>query len=75
MSSESDHELLIPADRVALMMNISTRTLWRLVSAKKIVEPVRIGGSVRWNIADVHRWVAEGCPEQSARENDVRRKC
>lgn len=60
-------------NRLALMMNISTRTLWRLLSAKKILEPVRIGGSVRWRLQEVQRWVTEGCPEQSVRKNTDRR--
>jgi excisionase family DNA binding protein len=54
--------LLIAADEVAGMLDISTRTLWRLVSAKRIVAPVRLGGSTRWRRAEVEAWVAAGCP-------------
>jgi excisionase family DNA binding protein len=54
--------LLIAADEVAAMLDISTRTLWRLVSAKRVVAPVRIGGSTRWRRAEVEAWVAAGCP-------------
>ena len=54
--------LLIAADEVAGMLDISTRTLWRLVSAKKIVSPVKLGGSTRWRRADIEAWVASGCP-------------
>ena len=64
MSSESVQELLIPAERLADMMNVSTRTLWRLLSAKKLLEPVRIGGSVRWRLEEIKQWIADGCPPQ-----------
>jgi predicted DNA-binding transcriptional regulator AlpA len=74
MSNDSARELLIPAERLAFMMNISTRTLWRLLSAKKLLEPVRIGGSVRWRLQEVERWVAEGCPALTASENAIGKK-
>jgi predicted DNA-binding transcriptional regulator AlpA len=64
MSSDSVQELLIPAERLADMMNVSTRTLWRLLSAKKLLEPVRIGGSVRWRLEEIKQWIADGCPPQ-----------
>ena len=54
--------LLITADEVAAMLDISTRTLWRLVSARKVVLPVKLGGSTRWRLAEVESWVASGCP-------------
>ncbi len=54
--------LLIAADDVAGMLDISTRTLWRLVSANKIVPPIKLGGSTRWRRVDVETWVASGCP-------------
>ncbi len=54
--------LLIPAERFAKLMQISTRTLWRLLSAGRVPEPVRIGGSVRWRLDQVKQWIASGCP-------------
>ena len=54
--------LLITAEEVAGMLDISTRALWRLVSARKIVLPVKFGGNTRWRRADVEGWVASGCP-------------
>jgi excisionase family DNA binding protein len=53
--------LLKPGD-VAQRLSISTRTLWRLLSAKKIPEPVRVGGSTRWRAADIENWLERGCP-------------
>jgi predicted DNA-binding transcriptional regulator AlpA len=54
--------LFIPAKKLAAMMNISTRTLWRKLSAKKIPEPVRIGGLPRWRLDQVREWINQGCP-------------
>ena len=57
-----EDELLIAADRLASMMNLSTRSIWRLLSAGRLVKPVRLGGSVRWRLEEVRRWIDEGCP-------------
>lgn len=45
--------LLVTAEDVAGLLDISTRTLWRLVSAGKIVPPLKLGGSTRWRRADI----------------------
>jgi excisionase family DNA binding protein len=54
--------LLVTSEEVARLMQISERTLWRLLSAGKVPEPVRIGRSTRWRLNDVRRWIEEGCP-------------
>jgi len=65
--------LLITAEEFAELMQISTRTLWRLRSAGQIPEPVRVGGTVRWNRERVLDWIDEGCPVPPSRENGSRR--
>lgn len=70
----SDHQrddadgepLLVTASQIAKLMQISTRTLWRLLSGGKIPEPLRIGGAVRWRLDDVKNWIATGCPVPQA---------
>ena len=57
--------ILITAEEAARMMNISTRTLWRLLSARRFPQPVRFGGNTRWRVAEVLRWIEDGCPQQS----------
>lgn len=54
--------VLIPAGDVAAMLGVSERTLWRLLSAGKMPEPVRIGRSTRWRSAEVREWIERGCP-------------
>ncbi len=48
--------------RVAAMASLSTRTIRRLVDAGKLPPPIRVGGSLRWRLADVRQWIAAGCP-------------
>ena len=54
--------LLISTDDLAVLIGVSTRTIWRLLSAGKIIEPVRFGGTVRWNRAQIQEWIEQGCP-------------
>lgn len=66
--------LLIPAAELAVLLNVSTRTLWRQLSARQIPEPVRFGGTVRWRLDEIRNWITEGCPVPQSRENGRRRK-
>jgi predicted DNA-binding transcriptional regulator AlpA len=52
---------LISASELADLLQVSTRTLWRLRSAGKLIRPVKIGGSTRWRLAEVQTRIAEGC--------------
>ena len=56
------HALLISADELAVLIGVSTRTIWRLLSSGRLIEPVRLGGNVRWNREQVEEWIREGCP-------------
>ncbi len=53
---------LINAEELARLMNISERTLWRLLSGRKLPQPVRIGRNTRWRLAEVEEWIERGCP-------------
>ena len=64
---ESETPLLITASKLAALLEISTRTLWRLRSAGRLPEPVRLGGAVRWRREDIQNWIAGGC--QAARNH------
>jgi excisionase family DNA binding protein len=55
-------KLLVSADELAKMLDVSERTIWRLLSGGKLPRPLRLGGSVRWRLAEVTTWIAEGCP-------------
>jgi prophage regulatory protein len=66
--------LLISAADFAQLLQVSTRTLWRQLSAGQIPPPVRFGGTVRWRLEEIRKWIAEGCPLPRSRENEGRRK-
>jgi predicted DNA-binding transcriptional regulator AlpA len=68
-----DEPLLVSASTVARMLNISTRSLWRLRSAGVLPPPVRLGGTVRWRIDEIKNWIAAGCPPEKSHENERRR--
>jgi excisionase family DNA binding protein len=57
-----EESLLITAEQLAGMMQVSTRTLWRLLSAGKLIKPIRLGGNVRWRLDEVKTWISAGCP-------------
>lgn len=65
--------LLLTAQQVADLLQVSPRTLWRLVSAQKVIGPVRIGGNTRWRREEVQAWIAAGCPSPVACDNLRRR--
>jgi len=65
MATHDQRTLLVTADVVAAMLNVSERTLWRLLSAGKVPQPVRFGRSTRWRTAEVRDWIERGCPALS----------
>ena len=62
ITSENQEVLLISADDLAVLIGVSTRTVWRLLSSGRLIEPVRLGGNVRWNRERIEEWIREGCP-------------
>lgn len=61
---------LITAQELANLLQISTRSLWRLRSSGQLPLPVRLGGNVRWRLEEIRKWIADGCQSPQAREND-----
>lgn len=62
--------VLIDVAKVARMLSVSTRTVWRLVSAGKLPAPIRVGRSVRWCRAAIDAWISQGCPETDTSSSD-----
>jgi len=63
-NDEYDHDdvSLVPVETVAKMLDISVRSVWRLLSAGKLVAPRRLGRSVRWSRSEIREWIEAGCP-------------
>jgi len=57
---------LIRATELAEMLSVSPRTINRMLSSGRLIPPIRLGGSVRWRLDEVERWIAEGCPVPDA---------
>jgi excisionase family DNA binding protein len=54
----SDQSPLLRPSRVAAMLNISERTLSRLIAAGKFPRPILLGRSRRWERASVEQWLS-----------------
>ena len=57
-----DQPVFMNAGELANTLGVSERTIWRMLSCGKIIEPVRIGGSTKWHRTQVENWIAKGCP-------------
>lgn len=69
-SHQSTESPLICADELARMLQVSTRTLWRLLSSGQLIQPIKLGGSTRWRLEEVRRWIERGCPAPGEGNND-----
>lgn len=58
----ADGHLLATPQQVADLLQVSTRSLWRMRNAGKLPPPVKLGASVRWRRDEIEHWVRSGCP-------------
>ena len=47
---------------VAEKLDCSPRHIYRLADAGRMPAPVRLGSLVRWDLDEIDRWIAAGCP-------------
>ena len=59
---------LLTAKRLANLLAVSIRTVWRLDASGKLPRPVRLGGSVRWRHSEIDNWLRAGCPDRKCWE-------
>jgi prophage regulatory protein len=60
---------LINAKTLGGMLALSKRQIFRLNSCGKIPAPIRIGGAVRWDAAEIADWLAAGAPDRKTWES------
>jgi excisionase family DNA binding protein len=48
---------MIDVTQVATILDISTRTVWRLVSSGELPQTIRFGRNVRWRVSDIEAWI------------------
>ena len=53
---------LLDVGEVALLLNCSKRTVYRLADAGRMPRPLKLGALVRWNRVVVLEWIGAGCP-------------
>ena len=55
--------LAVPPREAARLLSISERTLWGLTAPRGPIPAVRLGRSVRYDVAALRRWLADhqGC--------------
>ncbi len=47
---------------VGQMLDCSTRHVYRMADAGRMPVPLRLGSLVRWDLEEIDRWIAVGCP-------------
>jgi predicted DNA-binding transcriptional regulator AlpA len=63
-TNDAIEPVMITARQLAVLLQVSTRQVWRMLSVGRVPKPIRVGGIVRWRMAEVENWIAEGCPER-----------
>ena len=61
---------LIDIKALSAVLSRSVSALERDQAAGRLPPPVRVGGSKRWRLADVHAWINAGCPVPTNPEVD-----
>lgn len=51
---------LVDIKQVAEKLNVSTRTIERLMSRRKFPKPIKIGRQNRWREGTIEAWLAKG---------------
>lgn len=62
--NESPDPLALTAEQAAALIGISRTHFYRLRSAGKLPQPVRLGGAVRWLREELEAWLRAGAPSQ-----------
>ncbi len=57
---------LITAKELSEILGVHPRTISRMLSSGRLIQPIRLGGSVRWRLGEVEQWIDAGCPRPNA---------
>lgn len=63
-----EQSIAISAKQLGQLLGVSLRQIWRLNATSKLPKNIRLGGSVRWNRAEIMRWFEVGCPDRQTWE-------
>jgi predicted DNA-binding transcriptional regulator AlpA len=62
--SDPAEPLLVDIRALSRLLTRSVGSLERDLSRGLLPKPIRLGGSRKWRRAEIHAWVAAGCPSQ-----------
>lgn len=62
---------LLTIRELAKTLKLSPRSIWRLVRNRQLPSPIRIGGSIRWRVADVSSWINDAASPQKKPDDVV----
>lgn len=71
-SPERDR-IALNAGEVSELLGISERHLWALNSSGRLIRPVALGRSKRWNAAELQAWMDAGAPSREEWEGRRRK--
>lgn len=54
---------LISIRDISTLLNCSPRHVYRLMDARRIPQPIKLGALLRWVKTDIDHWIAAGCPD------------
>jgi excisionase family DNA binding protein len=60
--NETRHTTLLTRANLCEQLQISLRTLSRMVATGELPPPIHIGRCVRFRQADIEEWIAKKCP-------------
>lgn len=63
---ESCGRLLLDTEEMAEFLGIPAKAVQQMTWTKRLPLPFRLGGTVRWNVIELLRWVEAGCPRYEA---------
>ncbi len=63
----ADPGQLIGVQELAKLLGCAPRTIYRLADGGRMPRPRKLGGLVRWSLAEIRKWVEDGCPKDYRR--------
>lgn len=65
-SQKDESPALLTVDKLAKLLDCSTRHIYRLETSDRMPKAIRLGSVVRWSRAVIDKWIEDGCPQALA---------
>jgi predicted DNA-binding transcriptional regulator AlpA len=73
ISNERNPHRMINVRELATILDISTRSVWRLAARGELPQPIRFGRNVRWRFGDIESWIDSQITSNNSNGDHVRR--